>query len=334
MLLADQGFDIVRCLSADDIPNISTNMILWLEAGFHGDLGWMSNNANKRIDPRYLMPEVKSLFLVGLNYAPEFNPLEEWNNYNHGLISAYAKGEDYHDIMKKRLRQAAQILSDKYDFGVRIFVDTAPFHEKSLAQKSGIGWQGKHTNVVSRTYGSWLFLGALICDEYFDSDSSEVDHCGKCRKCLDACPTNAFVKPYLMDARRCISYLTIEYKGIFPRKLAKQMGNYIYGCDICLTVCPWNKFAKVTSESSFALRDITDNPSLSCLLDYTEQDFRQNFRKTPIKRIGYIRFMRNVLNAVGNSKNHEFLEKISKFIGHENEILAVTAQRAYSDIKS
>lgn len=326
--LINSGFDIAGCVSVTDLPNISKNFIPWLEAGFHGDLNWLINNAEKRSTVTKIMTDVGSAFVVGLNYAPDKNPLSILNYPNQGAISVYAQNDDYHDVMKKRLKSVAHQLNTDFSMNVRIFVDTAPVHEKSLAQTAGIGWQGKHTNLVSRQYGSWLFLGVLLCDRIFESDVSEINHCGSCTKCLTACPTDAFINPYMMDARKCISYLTIEYKGVFPQDLAKKIGNYIYGCDICLSVCPWNKFAQTASESAFHARHIANNPPLQELIVLNDAEFRTLFAKSPIKRIGHDRFIRNILNAMGNSGNTEFMPYITPFLTHENDVVRITAGRA------
>lgn len=331
-LLLTQGFDVVACVSAADMPNISKTLIPWLEAGYHGDLGWMVNNAQKRADPRILMPEARSAFMVGLNYAPDTDPRHDLAFPDKAVISVYAQNEDYHDVMKKRLKQASVILNEMFGLHIRLFVDTAPLHEKTLAQKAGLGWQGKHTNLVSREFGSWLFLGAILCDAEFDSDKPEIDHCGSCRKCLVACPTNAFTQSYMLDARKCISYLTIEYKGLLPRLLGRQMGNHIYGCDDCLSVCPWNKFAKTSAEIAFHAQESLKNPPLMMLLDLNDIDFKRLFRKSPIKRIGYIRFMRNILNAVGNTALSIYKEKVEKYRDNDSELLRATSYRTYYDI--
>jgi epoxyqueuosine reductase len=330
-LLLSAKFDVVGCVSREHIQSIAPRLIPWLEAGFHGDMAWMAHNADKRSDIRVNMPETRSVFMVGLNYAPNYSPLDDLKMPHKGMISVYAKNIDYHDLMKSRLKKALEILKENGING-RLFVDTAPVHEKSLAQTAGLGWQGKHTNIVSRDYGSWLFLGALVLDVSYPSDTPEQNHCGRCTKCLDACPTNAFIAPYVLDARKCISYLTIEYKGIFPRDLAKKMGNYIYGCDICLSVCPWNKFAVQTKETDFHLLDATNNPSLEKLINMSEADFKTLFKKSPIKRIGYIRFMRNVINAMGNSSIQAYIPLLAPWQNHENLILRQTAIYALQDL--
>jgi epoxyqueuosine reductase len=325
--LLQSGFDQVKMIAKQDFPNISDKLHHWLEAGYHGELGWLINNAQKRAKAENIWDCVESAFVVTLNYAPETNPKIDFDTPDNTYISVYARGNDYHDIMKKRLKDVVTLLQDTVK--CRLFVDTAPIAEKPLAMRAGLGWQGKHTNLVSTEYGSWLFLGVLLTDLKIDvSDTAQTDHCGSCTKCLTACPTNAFTAPYVLDARRCISYLTIEYKGYIPEDLAINFGNRIYGCDDCLAVCPWNKFAKQAHEIGFKARSISDNPPHEVLLSLTEEDFRQQFSKSPIKRIGYYRFMRNVLIAAGNSKRQSLIPYIQQHQQSENEIVKKTADFA------
>jgi epoxyqueuosine reductase len=325
--LIKHGFNQVKAVAKQDFPNIASYLHNWLEAGYHGNLDWLINNAEKRADPKKIWQNVQSAFVVTLNYAPNNDPRKDFDNPDYGYISVYARNNDYHDIMKKRLKQASIDLQDTVN--CRLFVDTAPIAEKPLAQKAGLGWQGKHTNLVSRDYGSWLFLGVLLTDiDIKQSDTPEIDHCGSCTKCLTACPTNAFVKPYVLDARRCISYLTIEYKEYIPDDLAKAIGNRIYGCDDCLAACPWNKFAQASHEIGFKTREITHNPPYETLLQLTDETFREKFSKSPIKRIGYRRFMRNVLIAAGNSKRQDLRPYIMPFLNSQDNLLLKTAQFA------
>jgi epoxyqueuosine reductase len=267
-------------------------------------MGWMAETFERRLDPRALMSGAKSLVMLGLNYGPADDPLSALAQKSAGAISVYARGRDYHDIVKGKLKELASFLvasARPQRVDVKVFVDTAPLMEKPLAARAGIGWQGKHTNLVSRQLGSWLFLGAILTDLELPSDEPEKDHCGTCRACLDACPTDAFPAPYQLDARRCISYLTIEHKGQIPHELRAAIGNRIYGCDDCLAVCPWNKFARKGREAKLAARDDLDAPPLAELGRFDDAAFRARFAGSPIKRLGRARFLRNVLIAIGNS---------------------------------
>jgi len=262
---------------------------------------WMAANAERRGDPRVLWPDVRAIIMLGLNYGPDEDPLAVLKARNRGGISVYARGDDYHDIIKPRLKALGRWLIEAAGGDVKVFVDTAAVMEKPLAQAAGIGWQGKHTNLVSRELGSWLFLGAIFTTLDLPIDDAEIDHCGTCQACLDICPTAAFPAPYRLDARRCISYLTIEHKGPIPRELRPLIGNRIYGCDDCLAVCPWNKFAKAGREMKLASRETLRAPLLADLAQLDDAAFRSLFAKSPIKRTGRARFVRNVLIAIGNS---------------------------------
>jgi len=261
----------------------------------------MAATRERRADPRVLWPDVRRVVVLGLNYGPDENPLALLEAHSQAAISVYARGSDYHELIKGKLKRIAQWLVAETKSELKVFVDTAPVMEKPLAEAAGLGWQGKHTNLVSRTHGSWLFLGALFTNLELPEDAAEGDHCGSCRACLDACPTGAFPAPYKLDARRCISYLTIEHKGPIPRELRPLIGNRIYGCDDCLAVCPWNKFAQEGREAKLAARDENRAPSLAELARLDDAAFRARFSKSPIKRTGRDRFMRNVLTAIGNS---------------------------------
>ncbi len=264
-------------------------------------MAWMATTAGRRGDTRVLWPGVRSVVMLGLNYGPDRDPLESLGRKDRATISVYARNRDYHDLIKGRLKQVASRFAARAGADVKVFVDTAPLMEKPLAAAAGIGWQGKHTNLVSRAFGSWLFLGAILTDIDLPADEPETDHCGSCRACLDVCPTDAFPAPYQLDARRCISYLTIEHKGPIPAAFRPAMGNRIYGCDDCLAVCPWNKFARTTREAKLAARDDLTAPPLAGLAMLDDAGFRARFSGSPIKRIGRDRFVRNVLIAVGNS---------------------------------
>lgn len=298
---ATLGFDAVGFLRLDGTSGQGARLREFLDAGRHGDMDWMATTADRRADPKVLWPEAKSAVMVAMSYAPDADPIAVLETPDRGAISVYAKGKDYHDILKSRLKQIAGKLVSLTGADVKVFVDTAPLMEKPLAVLAGIGWQGKHTNLVSRSHGSWLFLGALLTTAELAPDSPEVDHCGSCRRCLDVCPTAAFPGPYQLDARRCIAYLTIEHKGQIAREFRKAIGNRIFGCDDCLAVCPWNKFAEASREVRFAARVETDNPPLADLLALDGESFRARFSGTPVKRTGRDRFVRNVLIAVGNS---------------------------------
>ena len=295
------GFDAAGVVRPDAIPLAAPRLREFLAAGAHGDMSWMAANADRRGDPRALWSEVHSILMLGINYGPDSDPLAILNERSRGGISVYARGDDYHDLIKSRLKEIGRWLVDRAGGDVKVFVDTAPVMEKPLAAAAGLGWQGKHTNLVSRQFGSWLFLGAIFTTLDLPSDVPETDHCGQCHACLDICPTAAFPAPYRLDARRCISYLTIEHKGQIPRELRPLVGNRIYGCDDCLAVCPWNKFAVAGRQAKLAAREALRAPPLADLARLDDGSFRALFAKSPVKRIGRARFVRNVLIAIGNS---------------------------------
>jgi epoxyqueuosine reductase len=283
------------------MPLAKERLRRFLADGAHGDMIWMETTAERRGDPRALWPDVRSVIMLGLNYGPDHDPLEILKQRGRGAISVYAKGEDYHEIIKPRLKEIARWLVAQAGGDLKVFVDTAAVMEKPLAAAAGLGWQGKHTNLVSRGFGSWLFLGAIFTTLELPPDDPQPDSCGTCRACLDICPTAAFPEPYRLDARRCISYLTIEHKGPIPRDLRPLMGNRIYGCDDCLAVCPWNKFAQAGREAKLAAREAARGPKLEALAQLDDAAFRATFAKTAVKRTGRDRFLRNVLIAIGNS---------------------------------
>ncbi len=289
----------------DSIPQAAARLREFLASGAHGDMAWLAANAERRASPRAMWPEVRSVIMLGVNYGPQAgaqsDPLAVLKQRSHGGISVYARGDDYHDVIKPRLKELGRWLIEEAGGDIKVFVDTAAVMEKPLAAASGIGWQGKHTNLVSRQFGSWLFLGALFTTLELPPDAPEQDHCGNCRACLDICPTAAFPAPYRLDARRCISYLTIEHKGVIPRELRSAIGNRIYGCDDCLAVCPWNKFAVAGREMKLAARQELQAPQLADLARLDDAAFRALFAKSAVKRIGRARFIRNVLIAIGNS---------------------------------
>jgi epoxyqueuosine reductase len=296
------GFDAVRVTTPDAIGQAGERLNTFLRDGRHGDMEWMATHEARRADPKALWPEVRSIVMLGMSYAPERDPMEALQDHRRGVISVYAQGKDYHDIIKSKLKQLGNVLSAA-GAQVRVFVDTAPLMEKPLAHAAGIGWQGKHTNLVSREHGSWLFLGAVLTSAELAADPPEIDHCGSCRRCLDVCPTAAFPAPYQLDARRCIAYLTIEHKGHIAAEFREPIGNRVFGCDDCLAVCPWNKFAQRGREAKLQAREETDNPPLAELLLLDDHTFRLRFAGTPIKRTGRDRFIRNCLIAAGNARD-------------------------------
>jgi len=295
------GFDCIGVTAPDAISGAAKHFRDFLDTGMHGDMDWLARDPERRTDPRGLWPDVRSVIMLGVNYGPDENPLAILEQRVRGAISVYAQGDDYHDVIKKRLKTLARWLAAATRCEVKVFVDTAAVMEKPLAQAAGLGWQGKHTNLVSREFGSWLFLGAIFTTLELPHDNAEIDHCGSCQACLDICPTAAFPAPYKLDARRCISYLTIENKGPIPHEFRKSIGNRIYGCDDCLAVCPWNKFAQAGRETKLAAREGLRAPDLAELARLDDAAFRMRFTKSPVKRIGRDRFIRNVLIAIGNS---------------------------------
>ncbi|MCA6233653.1 MAG: tRNA epoxyqueuosine(34) reductase QueG [Phenylobacterium sp.] len=300
---ADLGFDVCRFTGIGGSWPATARLQAFLEAGRHGDMDWMATTAERRGHPRALWPQARSAVVLGLNYGPETNPLDGLALRDRGLLSVYARGDDYHEVLKGRLKQLGGWMAARLGGDLKVFVDTAPLMEKPLAQQAGLGWQGKHTNLVSRDFGSWLFLGVILTTADLPPDPEETDHCGQCRACLEACPTAAFPAPYQLDARRCVSYLTIEHKGPVDPDLRPGLGNRIYGCDDCLAVCPWNKFARAGREQRLAARDDLAAPPLAELAALDETAFRARFARSPVKRTGRDRFLRNVLYAIGNSDN-------------------------------
>ncbi len=319
---ADAGFDVARIARVADLGReAGARLQRFLADGLHGDMHWMETTAERRRHPLALWPDARSVVMLGLSYAPDRDPLELLEEKERGVISVYAQGADYHDILKPRLKRVAGALQRATGADVKVFVDTAPLMEKPLAALAGLGWQGKHTNLVSRQYGSWLFLGAILTSADLSADTPETDHCGSCRRCLDVCPTAAFPGPYRLDPRRCISYLTIEHKGPIDRELRPAMGNRIFGCDDCLAVCPWNKFAQAGREARLAVRNGLDGPPLADLLPLDDETFRKRFAKTPIKRTGRNRFIRNVLIAAGNSGRADLAPKIEPLLSDASPLV-------------
>jgi epoxyqueuosine reductase len=314
------------------IAEAGRQFIRFLETGAHGDMDWLAERPERRTDPRGLWSNVRSVIMLGVNYGPDEDPLAVLQERTRAAISVYARGDDYHDVIKKRLKTMARWLVDACGCDVKVFVDTAAVMEKPLSQAAGLGWQGKHTNLVSREFGSWLFLGAIFTDSELPRDEPERDHCGTCRSCLDICPTSAFPAPYQIDARRCISYLTIENKGPIPREFRKAIGNRIYGCDDCLAVCPWNKFAQAGHEARLSPRDELRAPDLAALARLDDAAFRTLFAKSPVKRIGRDRFIRNVLIAIGNSNDPMLAAEADRLLGDESALVRGAAVWALSQL--
>ncbi len=317
----EQGFDVIGVTRPDSIPLAPQRLAEFLAEGAQGDMDWLKANAARRGAPAALWPQVRSVIMLGLNYARHDDPLAILQRRNRGAISIYAQSADYHDIIKPRLKIVAKWLTAQAGGEAKVFVDTAAVMEKPLAAAAGVGWQGKHTNLVSREFGSWLFLGAIFTTLDLLADAPSDDHCGSCRACLDICPTRAFPAPYKLDARRCISYLTIEHKGPIPRDLRAAIGNRIYGCDDCLAVCPWNKFARANRDAKLALRPELHAPRLLDLIGLDDSGFRKLFAKTPVKRTGRNRFLRNVLIAVGNSGAAALAPEIEPLLGDASPLV-------------
>ncbi len=325
-----EGFDAVRFARAGAVPGAGAGLAAFLGKERHGAMDWLARDAARRADPLTLWPQARSVIVLGVNYGPERDPREMLAKTGSGTISVYAQGDDYHDVIKKALKRLAGRIATEFGVDVKVFVDTAPVMEKPLAQAAGMGWQGKHTNLVSRDFGSWLFLGSIFTTLEIAPDAAEEDHCGGCRRCLDVCPTDAFPAPYEIDARRCISYLTIEHKGHIPREFREPMGNRIYGCDDCLAVCPWNKFAQLARETKFHARETLREPALAELARLDDAAFRALFRASPVKRIGRDRFMRNVLIAIGNSGDASLAAEAERLLDDASPLVRASAVWALS----
>jgi epoxyqueuosine reductase len=328
------GFSAVGVCAAHATPLAAQRLQAFLAQGRHGDMIWMETRAQERGAPKALWPAVESVIMLGLSYAPADDPLRNLANPEIGTISVYAQGLDYHDVVKKKLKALAGWLVAHAGGGVKVFVDTAPVMEKPLAQAAGLGWQGKHTNLVSRAHGSWLFLGALYTTLAFATDGTHQDRCGRCTACQDICPTQAFPAPYQLDARRCLAYLTIEHKGPMPLEFRAAMGNRIYGCDDCLAVCPWNKFAQTSQASAFHARTELQAPELAVLAKLDDAGFRALFAKSPIKRIGRNRFVRNVAYAMGNSKRAAYQPILHELSQDPDDVVCEAAQWALDRLAS
>jgi epoxyqueuosine reductase len=323
-----EGFVACRVTTPDAVPEIAERLSRFVIEGRHGQMGWMAERMHWRGDPAALWPEARSVLMLAEAYTPAHNPLDVVGRPELGAISVYAQGKDYHDLVKKRLKRLGRWLIEQAGGEIKVFVDTAPVMEKPLAQAAGLGWQGKHTNLLSRDLGNWVFLGAIFTTLDLAPDPPETEHCGSCTACLDICPTDAFPAPFQLDARRCISYLTIEHKGPVDDELRAKMGNRIYGCDDCLAVCPWNKFAVTATETRYAARDDLRAPKLAELAQLTDAAFRAKFSGSPIKRIGRDRFVRNVLYAIGNSGNQALRPAAQALTDDPDEAVANAARWA------
>lgn len=315
------GFASLGVARADARPDLPEKLRIALERGWHGEMDWMAETEGRRASPAGLWPEARSILMLGFNYGPDSDPLATLAERSSGTISVYARNRDYHEIIKGKLKELAGLLARRTGAAVKVFVDTAPLMEKPLAEAAGLGWQGKHTVLVSREAGSWLFLGAILTDAELPPDPPGTPSCGSCRRCLDICPTDAFPAPYQLDARRCLAYLNIEHKGPVPRAFRVAMGNRIYGCDDCLAVCPWNKFASVAREARLQARDELRAPALADLLALDDAGFRALFAGSPIKRIGHARFLRNVLIAAGNSADPALVAPVERRLGDPEPLI-------------
>ena len=326
------GFDAVGFAEARLDAEARAGLGEFIARGYHGDMGWLAGTAARRGDPKTLWPEARTVVVLGVNYAPEDDPLAPAERRDRGVVSVYARGRDYHDTLKRRLKALAYWIEEHWPGALKLFVDTAPVMEKPLAERAGLGWQGKHTNLVSREFGSWLFLGEIYLSLELEPDAAERDHCGSCHRCLDVCPTAAFPAPHRLDARRCISYLTIEHKGMIPVELRPLIGNRIYGCDDCLAVCPWNKFARAATEPDFLPRAELTAPRLAELAGLDDAAFRKMFAGSPVKRTGRDRFVRNVLIAIGNATpgEPELIEAARRCLEDNSSLVRATAVWAFA----
>jgi epoxyqueuosine reductase len=328
------GFETIRFAKPDAIPRAGERLATFLAEGRHGSMDWMETTAERRGDPRNLWPEARSVVMLAMSYAPDIDPMRALEEPLRGVVSTYAKRSDYHDVMKGKLKELAGLIQRETQEDVKVFVDTAPLMEKPLAEAAGVGWQGKHTNLVSREAGSWLFLGAILSAADLEPDSPERDHCGSCSRCLDVCPTKAFPAPYQLDARRCIAYLTIEHKGHIAEEFRAPIGNRIFGCDDCLAVCPWNKFAGEAREARLHVKAELDNPPLAELLTLDDDAFRTRFRGTPIKRTGRDRLVRNCLIAAGNAREASLLPFVEPLLDDPSALVRAMAVWALHKLAS
>ncbi|HEX5957686.1 MAG TPA: tRNA epoxyqueuosine(34) reductase QueG [Hyphomicrobiaceae bacterium] len=320
------GFEVARVTTPAAIgPELAERLARFVREGWHADMAWMATTAERRGHPSALWPDARSIIMLGMSYAPEDDPLAVLAAPSRGAISRYAQSTDYHDVVKAGLKHVARLLQQASGAEVKVFVDTAPLMEKPLAQAAGLGWQGKHTNLVSREHGSWLFLGAILTTAEMPADTPAADHCGSCRRCLDICPTQAFPAPYQLDPRRCIAYLTIEHKGHIPRDFRKAIGNRVFGCDDCLAVCPWNKFAAAARVARLEVREAARSPPLAELLALDDAQFRTRFAGTPIKRTGRDRVVRNALIAAGNSGDASLRPAVERLLADASPLVRAMA---------
>ena len=315
------GFDAFGIARADARPDLPEKLRTALAEGWHAGMEWMAETEDRRGDPRRLWSEARSVILLGVNYGPEIDPMDLLAEKSVGNISAYARNRDYHDIIKGRLKELAGLLARRAGVEVKVFVDTAPLMEKPLAEAAGLGWQGKHSVLVSRNFGSWLFLGAILTDLDLPPDQPHAESCGSCTRCLDICPTNAFPAPFRLDARKCLAYYSVEHKGPIPREFRKPMGNRIYGCDDCLAVCPWNKFASISREAKLRSRPEFERPALAELVQLDDAGFRALFAGSPVKRIGHARFLRNVLIGIGNADDQTLVPLVEIRLGDPSPLI-------------
>ncbi len=324
-LAAREGLNNFKVTSATLATHVREHLASFIDLSRHGDMQWLADRMHERANPAHLWPDAKTAIIFALPYGQDIDPMARLQNASTGVISVYALNRDYHDVFKGKLKRLARDFAAKTNADVKVFVDTAPVMEKPLARQAGLGWQGRHTNLVSRELGSWFFLGVMLTTAELPHDTAETDHCGTCRACLDICPTKAFPAPYQLDARRCISYLTIEHKGHIAEEFRKPMGNRIYGCDDCLAVCPWNKFAKAASDAKLKAREDLIAPTLIDLLQLDDAAFRALFSGSPVKRIGRNRFVRNVLIAAGNSGEVSLLPVVENLLGDASALVRAMA---------
>lgn len=328
------GFDSFGVANPDARPDLAQKLDSALQSGWHADMEWMEETRDRRQSPKSLWPEVKSVIMVGVNYGPAENPLARLTDKTLANVSVYAQSRDYHEVIKGRLKDLAGLLARRTGAEVKVFVDTAPVMEKPLAEAAGLGWQGKHSVLLSREAGSWLFLGAIFTSAELPEDAPHAESCGTCTRCLDICPTDAFPAPFRLDARKCLAYYSVEHKGQIPVQFRKPMGNRVFGCDDCLAVCPWNKFARQTRDDKLAARQAVQNAQLSDMLDLDDAAFRAFFAQTPVKRLGSARFLRNCLVAAGNSGDIAHLPAIHRLMSHQSPLvrgMAVWALRQLAD---
>ncbi len=327
-----EGFVACRVCRPWDVPEVPSRLAAFVDAGYHGQMSWMADRMAWRGNPSALWPQARSVIMLAESYAPKHDPTKVLNAPEKAAVSVYAQGRDYHDIVKKRLKRLGRWLIEQEPCEIKVFVDTAPVPEKALGQAAGLGWQGKHTNLLSRDWGNWAFLGAIFTTLEIETDGAEEDHCGSCRSCLESCPTDAFPAPYRLDARRCISYLTIEHKGPVDLELRSRMGNRIYGCDDCLAACPWNKFAVQASDMRYHGGD--NPPDLVALCALDDAGFRARYSGSPIKRIGRNRFVRNVLYAIGNSGSPRLADAARALVDDPDPTVADAARWAVDRLSS